>query len=56
MRVENENESSHNKIESEMRVFLYSLNFEIEMRVSQKSGHHKGGSKNTQNLIEVVYG
>ena len=26
------------KIENEMRVFLESLNFEIEMRVSQKSG------------------
>ena len=30
MRVDNE-------IENEMRVFLESLNFEIEMRVSQKS-------------------
>ena len=42
MRVENENESSHKKlrveIENEMRVFLESPNFEIEMRVSQKSG------------------
>ena len=42
MRVENENETSHKKlrveIENEMRVFLESLNFEIEMRVSQKSG------------------
>ena len=41
MRVENENESSHKKlrveIENEMRVFLESLNFEIETRVSQKS-------------------
>ena len=40
MRVENE--SSHKKlrveIENEMRVFLESLNFETEMRVSQKSG------------------
>ena len=26
------------EIENEMRVFLESLNFEIEMRVSQKSG------------------
>ena len=26
------------EIENEMRVFLKSLNFEIEMRVSQKSG------------------
>ena len=39
MRVENENESSHKiiEIENEMRVFLESFNFEIEMRVSQKS-------------------
>ena len=28
------------EIENEMRVFLESLNFEIEMRVSQKSGKH----------------
>ena len=39
MRVENENKSCHKKlrveIEIEMRVFLESLNFEIEMRVSQ---------------------
>ena len=39
MRVENE--SSHKKlrveIENGMRVFLESLNFEIEMKVSQKS-------------------
>ena len=28
------------EIENEMRVFLESLNFEIEMRVSQKSGRH----------------
>ena len=26
------------EVENEMRVFLESLNFEIEMRVSQKSG------------------
>jgi len=37
MRVEIENKSSHNKIDKETRVFLESLNFEIEMRVSQKS-------------------
>ena len=29
------------EIENEMRVFLESLNFEIEMRVSQKSGTMK---------------
>ena len=28
------------EIENEMRVFLESLNFEIEMRVSQKSGNN----------------
>ena len=41
LRMRAENESSHKKmrveIENEMRVFLESLNFEIEMRVSQKS-------------------
>ena len=29
------------EIENEMRVFLESLNFEIEMRVSQKSDYHR---------------
>ena len=45
MRVENENESSRRvlttklrvEIENETRVLLEGLNFEIEMRVSQKS-------------------
>ena len=45
LRVENESESSHKKlrveIENEMRGFFESLNFEIEMRVSQKSVRHK---------------
>ena len=37
------------EIENEMRVFLESLNFEIEMRVSQKSGRRrrKQGQKTT---------
>ena len=30
------------EIENEMRVFLESLNFEIEMRVSQKSALNQG--------------
>ena len=32
------------EIENETRVFLESLNFEIEMRVSQKSAPHKNNT------------
>ena len=42
------------EIENEMRVFLESLNFEIEMRVSQKSAVHKSARINTLTKFKVL--
>ena len=43
------------EIENEMRVFLESLNFEIEMRVSQKSAQYREANlKFTYRLWGIV--
>ena len=43
------------EIENEMRVFLESLNFEIEMRVSQKSGGFKPTQKHRLGKIKMPW-
>ena len=44
------------EIENEMRVFLESLNFEIEMRVSQKSEDYLPSTAKPNVTIEAVLG
>ena len=44
------------EIENEMRVFHESLNFEIEMRVSQKSGSKEEIGISLTNLLPINQG